>query len=84
MEQIDFLAKKYLKTWMGIQKHGVTHASIFHPLMLGIHMPSQTYKEAHASTYAMIKLKGDAVVNHAIESRLERESKWSKKYSTIT
>ena len=84
MEQIDFLAKKYLKTWMGIQKNGVTDASIFHPLMLGIHMPSQIYKEAHASTYAMIKLKGDAVVNHAIESRLERESKWSKKYSTIT
>ena len=82
MQQIDFIAKKYIKRWMGIQKHGVTDASIFHPLMLGIHMPSQTYKEAHASNYAMTRLKGDTVVNHVVDSRLERESKWSKKYST--
>ena len=36
--------------------------------------PKDKDKEAHASTYAMIKLKGDAVANHAIESRLEREA----------
>ena len=47
-------------------------------------LPKTKTKKLMPSTYAMIKLKGDAVVNHAIESRLERESKWSKKYSTIT
>ena len=32
----------------------------------------------------MIRSKGDELVNHAIDSRLERESSWSKKYSTVS
>ena len=52
--------------------------------MLSIKMPSQLYKEAHAGNYALIRSKGDRLVNHAIDSRLERESTWSRKYSTVT
>ena len=31
----------------------------------------------------MIRLKGDKVVNQALDSRLERESQWVKKSSTV-
>ena len=78
MQQIDFLANNYFKSWMEIHKHGVTDTLIVHPLMLGIHMSSQIYKEAHGSNYAMIKLKGDTVVNHAIESRKQNWEKTRK------
>ena len=57
--------KKYLKKWYNIQKNGVTDISIFHPYLLGIKAPSQIYQEAHSSTYTMIRLKGDKVVNQA-------------------
>ena len=40
------------------------------------------YKEAHAGNYAMIRTKGDEVVNHALDLRLEREAAWTKKHST--
>jgi hypothetical protein len=77
MEKMDALARKYIKKWMGIQTKGVTDASIFHPYMLGTKMPSQVYLEAHAGNYAMVRVKGDPIVNHALDSRLERESEWT-------
>ena len=82
MNQLDSLAKSFLKNWLQIQKHGVTDTAIFHPYMLGLQTPSQIYLEAHASTLAMIKTKGDPLVNHAVNSRLERESLWTRKHST--
>jgi hypothetical protein len=81
-DQLDALARSYLKKWLGVQKHGVTDTAIFHPFMLSIKTPSQMYKEAHAGNYAMIRTKGDEVVNHALDSRLEREAAWTKKHST--
>jgi hypothetical protein len=77
------VAKTFLKKWLGIQKHGVTDTAIFHPYMLAIKTPSQLYLEAHASTLAMIKTKGDPLVNHAVNSRLARESQWTRKHSTV-
>ena len=82
-EKLDSLAKKYLKKWFSIQKNGVTDISIFHPHLLGIKAPSQVYQEAHSSTYTMIRLKGDKVVNQALDSRLGRESAWVNKSSTV-
>ena len=52
--------------------------------MLGVKYPSQLYKEAHAGNHAMIRTKGDKVVNHMIDSRLESESAWSGKFFTAT
>jgi hypothetical protein len=73
MDQLDNLTRGYLKKWLVIQKHGVSDVAIFHPLMLGLKTPSQMYKEAHAESHAMIRAKGDKLVNHAVNSRLERE-----------
>ena len=42
--------------------------------MLNVKIPYQLYKEAHAATFAMIRVKGDNIVNHDLDSRIERES----------
>ena len=81
--QLDSLARGYLKKWLGIQKHGVTDTAIFHPYMLCVKAPSQLYKEAHAGNYAIVRTKGDKIVNHALDSRLERETAWTRKNSTL-
>ena len=51
--------------------------------MLSIKAPSQLYKEVHATSYAMLGLTGDQVVNQALDSRLEREATWTRKSSTV-
>ena len=84
MDKLDDMAKKYIKRWLGIKKHGVSDTAIFHPYMLKTKMPSQLYVEAHAGNYAMIRSKGDKVVNHTLDSRAERESAWTRKFSTLT
>ena len=62
-DKLDALARSYLKKWLGIQKHGVTDTAIFHPYMLNIKAPSQVYNEAHAGSYAIVRSKGDVIVN---------------------
>ena len=42
--------------------------------MLNIKAPSQLYQESHAGNYAMVRSKGDELVNHALDSRLKRVS----------
>ena len=51
--------------------------------MLGLKAPSHLYKEAHAGNHAIVRTKGDPIVNHALDSRLEREEAWKLKNSTI-
>ena len=82
-DMLDALARSYLKRWLGIQKYGVTDTAIFHPYMLNIKTPSQVYNEAHAGNYAIVRSKGDEIVNHALDSRIERESAWTRKHSTV-
>ena len=84
MSKLDSLVRSRIKPWLGIQKNGVSDAAIFHPYVLKTKMPSQLYKEAHEGNYAIIRSKGDDLVNHAIGSRLERESAWTRKYSTVS
>ena len=39
------------------------------------------YYESHTSARTSSRMKGDGVVNHCLDSRLEREGKWSSKKS---
>ena len=82
-EKLDTLTRKYLKSWLSIPARGATDAAIFHPNMLGAKTPSILYREATVNNYTLMRLKGDSMVNHTLDSRLERESGWKKKSSTI-
>ena len=82
LKKLDNIAKKYLKKWLKFPTRGVTDVGIFHPYLLNVKQPSQVYLEGHASNMLLMRMKGDITVNACIESKLERESKWSKKSST--
>ena len=83
LDKIDMIAKSYLKKWLKIPSRGVTDLTFFHPRLLDIKPPSQLYLEGHAGNYVNNRLKGDRVVNAALDSALEREKQWSRKSSTI-
>ena len=82
LDGLDKIAKKYLKKWLKFPTRGVTDVGIFHPYLLNIKQPSQVYLEGHASNMLLMRMKGDTTVNACIDSKLERETKWSKKSST--
>ena len=50
---------------------------------MNIKTPSQLYLEGHAGNHVLMRLKGDQIVNHTLNSRLERESAWAAKSSTV-
>ena len=51
--------------------------------MLGMKASSFLYKKAHEGVYTMIRMKGDEVVNHALDSSLKRKYRWTRVLSTI-
>ena len=63
-DKLDTLAQKFIKAM---------DASIFHPNMLRAKTPSMIYKEATLNNYTLMRLKGDNIVNHVLDSKLERE-----------
>ena len=83
LDKLDMLAKKYLKSWLKIPSRGVTELTFFHPHLLGLVPPSQLYFTAHGSNFVNNRMKGDKVVNAAMDSAINRESQWSHKSSTI-
>ena len=83
LTELDNIAKKYLKRWLNIPSRGVTNASLFHPYLLNIKQPPQVYHEGHTGNLALMQIKGDTTVQACIQSKIQRESKWTKKSSTV-
>ena len=83
MDKLDHLARRYLKTWLKFPSNGVSDISIFHPYMLGVKPPSQVYLEGHAGNYLNSRVRGDPVVQEALDVAVEREEAWIRKSSTI-
>ena len=83
LEALDKIARTFIKQWLHYPTRGVTNIGIFHPYMLKVKQPSHIYLEGHAGNLALMRLKGDKIVNKCIDSKLEREKKWKKKSSTV-
>ena len=83
LDQPDNIVKKYIKKWLKYPTRGVTDIGIFHPNMLKVKQPSQLYLEGHAGNIAMMRIKGDIIVNKCLDSKINRETKWKKKSSTV-
>ena len=73
------MARTFIKKWLKYPTRGVTDIGIFHPYMLKVKQPSHTYLEGHAGNFALMRLKGDNIVNKCIDSKLDREKQWKKK-----
>ena len=83
LEELDLLAKRFLKKWLGLPARGATSEGIFSPLLLGIKPVSQTYLEGHVSAYINSMLVADNDTKEALKSAVERESQWTRKSSTL-
>ena len=83
LEDLDMLAQRFLKKWLGLPSRGCTNLSLFHPHLLNIRPVSQLYLQGHIGNFINSKLKADHSVNAALESSIHRESQWSRKSSTV-
>ena len=82
LKNIDSLTNSYLKKWSGLPRCATP--SILHiDQFTGIKTVCELYEECHTTTYIATRMKGDNTVNHALDSKLNRESKWTHKSSTI-
>ena len=79
---LDKLANRFLKKWSGLP-HPATVAFLHMPNGLAIKRIADVYYESHTSAHISSRMKGDGVVNHFLDSRIEREGKWSSKKSVV-
>ena len=84
LESLDTLTDRYVKKWLGVPSRGANIALIHLPQGLDIPRLSDIYWKAHCLSYTRSRLLADEVVSVALDSRLQRESKWSNKQSTVT
>ena len=83
LAKLDALTDRYLKKWLAMPPSG-TMAIIHAREGLNIKTLSHIYKEAHAVSHATSRLKADATVNAALDSRIAREEHWTRKASVTT
>ena len=83
LEQLDQLARKYLKEWLGIPSRGCTSLGIFSPSLLGTKLVSQVYLEGHVSAFINSSLTADFDTQEALRCAVEREGQWKNKSSTV-
>ena len=84
LDVLDTMTDGYLKKWLGIPSRGANIAVVHLPQGMGIPRFSDVYWKANCSAYSRSRLVGDELVKHALDSTLERESKWTTKQSTVT
>lgn len=82
LSKLEYLCHKHLKTWVEIPRCA-TNAIFYHENSLNIKSISELYKETHTPNYIDIKLKGDKVVNYALEDKVERETNFKIKNSIL-
>jgi hypothetical protein len=80
LDTLDKISNRFIKKWFGIPHPG-SLAFIFMPNGLNIKSISKLYLECHAITHISARLKGDKLVNHCLDSKIERENGWVRKKS---
>ena len=78
LKSLDIILDRYIKIWLGIPSRGANIAVVHDPDGLNIPSISDLYRTCHCLAYSRSRVKGDDVVNHALDRRLERERGWSR------
>ena len=71
---------QYLKKWAGLPKCA-TNSVLHMKVALDIYTLSALYTETHCTSQAATRLKGDSLVNHALNNKIDREKSWTRKHS---
>ena len=80
LTKLDALCDRYIRKWLSMPPSGT--AAIIHAKEgLNIKSISHLYRETHAVSHASSRIKADKTVNTALDTRVDRESQWSRKGS---
>ena len=79
---LDSIVHRYLKSLSGLARSAAPEV-IHIPHLLHIKSIYQLYLERHVGTHLFSRSKVDPTVNPALDSRIEREGKWSKSRSCL-
>ena len=83
LKSLDTLLDKYIKQWIGIPSRGANIALVHTPEGFNIPTISDLYQTCHCLAYSRSRVKGDDLVQHALDQQLEREEAWLRQSSTI-
>ena len=83
LSKLDTLADKYVKKWAGLPR-SATNAVIHLKVGLDLRSISELYTETHATSHARTRLKGDKVINHVLDTTLQREGNYVRKKCTTS
>ena len=67
LDTLDIAADKFVKKWLGIPSRGANMAFVHAPQCLNIPRISDVYWQSHALAHSRTRLKGDPIVNHALD-----------------
>ena len=81
LSALDGIVTKQIKEWLNIPAHGASPAILHSRDGLQFKTVSELYKECHVLAHASSRLGADDKVQNALDSKVLRESKWSKKMS---
>ena len=82
LKKLDAISHKFMKQWSGVPVCGTN--LVFHMQQgLGIPSISELYEVSHCVNHTAMRLKGDPVVNAAMDNAIERESKYVRKGSAV-
>ena len=82
LEKLDSLCEPYIKSWLCIPKLGANTAFVHDKHGLNISTITDLYMECHTLAHSRTRTIGHVMVNHALKSKLARESKWTRQLST--
>ena len=78
LKKLDTLTDKRVKKWAGLPPCA-TNALLHLPSGLDLKCILQLYTEAHIISHTRTRLQADSDVNHVLNSRVERESQYTRK-----
>ena len=83
IKALDDLSHSYLKRWLGLPQCA-SWAIVHDAHGLAIKSFDHLYKECRSLTLSNIRFFSDGRVRHALDSKEEREGKWSRQFSPAT
>ena len=81
LSALDGIVTKQSKEWLNHTGHGASPAILHSRDGLQFKTVSELYKECNVLAHASSRLGADDKVQNALDSKVLRESKWSKKMS---
>ena len=83
LADLESLTHSYLKRWLGLPRCA-SWALVHDSHGLGIKSINHLYRESRSLNLSHIRFFSDERVWHALDSKEEREGKWSRKFSSAT